>query len=72
MGGGTDVDAGFRWMLPRCNGGNFVVIRASGTDAYNEYIYNLGTSFLYKVYITFCRNCAVCGDYLDQYNRRSQ
>jgi len=43
MGGGTDVDAAFQWMIQKTGGGDFVVIRASGTDAYNPYIYGLGT-----------------------------
>ena len=38
MGGGTDVDAAFQWMCQRSGGGNFLVIRATGTDAYNPYI----------------------------------
>ena len=38
MGGGTDVDAAFQWMCQRAGGGDFVVIRTSGTDAYNPYI----------------------------------
>jgi cyanophycinase len=38
MGGGTDVDAAFRWMCDRSKGGDFLVIRAAGTDAYNPYI----------------------------------
>ncbi|HND47175.1 MAG TPA: cyanophycinase, partial [Anaerolineales bacterium] len=40
---GTDVDAAFQWMINKSGGGDFVVIRASGTDAYNPYIYGLGT-----------------------------
>jgi cyanophycinase len=39
MGGGTDVDDGFRWMINKSGNGDFVVIRASGTDAYNPWIY---------------------------------
>ncbi len=42
MGGGTDVDAAFQWMIGKSGGGDFVVIRATGTDAYNPYIYGLG------------------------------
>jgi len=42
MGGGTDVDAAFQWMIGRSGGGNVVVIRASGTDDYNPYIDSLG------------------------------
>ena len=42
MGGGTDVDALFSWMSDRAGGGDFVVIRASGADGYNQYVYDLG------------------------------
>jgi cyanophycinase-like exopeptidase len=41
MGGGTDVDAAFQWMCQRSGNGDFLVIRASGTDAYNPYIQQL-------------------------------
>jgi cyanophycinase len=41
MGGGTDVDAAFRWMCQRSGNGDFLVIRATGTDAYNPYIQQL-------------------------------
>src|SRR5712675_2610773 len=41
MGGGTDVDAAFQWMCARSGGGDFLVIRATGTDAYNPYIQEL-------------------------------
>ena len=41
MGGGTDVDALFTWMGARAGGGDFVVIRASGADGYNQYVYDL-------------------------------
>ncbi|WP_345950719.1 cyanophycinase [Mucilaginibacter sp. PAMB04274] len=43
MGGGKDVDAAFRWMIERSGGGDVVIIRATGTDAYNPYINSLGT-----------------------------
>lgn len=42
MGGGPDVDEAFEWMGRKSGGGDFVVIRASGTDAYNPYIYAMG------------------------------
>jgi cyanophycinase-like exopeptidase len=38
MGGGSDVDAAFAWMCNRSKGGDFLVIRATGTDAYNPYV----------------------------------
>jgi cyanophycinase len=40
-GGGTDVDAAYQWMCAKANGGDFLVIRASGTAAYNSYIRGL-------------------------------
>jgi cyanophycinase len=42
MGGGTDVDALFTWMSGRAGGGDFVVIRASGADGYNQYVFDFG------------------------------
>lgn len=41
MGGGTDVDAAFQWMCQRSGNGDFLVIRATGTNAYNPYIQQL-------------------------------
>ncbi|MEQ1830368.1 MAG: cyanophycinase, partial [Pirellula sp.] len=43
VGGGTDVDEVFEWMGTKAmgkkdGGGDFLVIRATGTDAYNPYI----------------------------------
>ncbi len=44
MGGGPDVDPAYRWMIEqagitRATGGRFVVIRSTGTDAYDPYFY---------------------------------
>ena len=41
MGGGTDLDEAFRWLCDRADGGDFLVIRATGTDAYNPYLQGL-------------------------------
>lgn len=38
MGGSMDVDAAFTWLCSRAAGGDLLVIRATGTDAYNPYI----------------------------------
>jgi cyanophycinase len=45
VGGGYDVGEAFRWMIARAGitkatGGRFVIIRATGTDAYNPYVYS--------------------------------
>jgi cyanophycinase len=41
MGGGADLDEAFRWLCARAGGGDFLVLRAAGTDAYNPYITGL-------------------------------
>jgi len=38
MGGGTDLDEAFRWLCDRADGGDLLVLHASGDDAYNPYI----------------------------------
>ena len=38
QGGGTDVDENYARMGERSGGGDFLVLRASGDDAYNDYI----------------------------------
>ncbi len=42
MGGGKDVEEGFRWLIDRAGGGDFLVLRASGTPAYNPFVEKLG------------------------------
>lgn len=41
-GGGTDQPDAFKWMIQRAGGGDIVIIRASGGDAYNKWIFDLG------------------------------
>lgn len=42
MGGSTDVDEAFKWMIDRSDGGDFLVLRATGSDGYNDYVQGLG------------------------------
>ena len=42
MGGGPDVDEAFKWMIAKSGGGDFVILRSTGTNAYNDYVYGLG------------------------------
>jgi len=51
MGGGSDVDAAFTWMISHSGGGDFVVIRAAGTNAYNSYIYGLGPAHSVETFL---------------------
>ncbi len=39
-GGATDNDEGMEWLAQRANGGDVVVLRASGSDGYNNYIHS--------------------------------
>ncbi len=39
MGGATEQDDAMRWFLERAGGGDVVVIRATGSDGYNDYLY---------------------------------
>jgi cyanophycinase len=41
MGGGKDLDEAFRWLCLKGNGGDFVILRASGDDDYNSYVNGL-------------------------------
>lgn len=41
-GGGTDQPDAFAWLVQHANGGDVLVIRASGTDAYNPFITKQG------------------------------
>ncbi len=41
-GGSTDVEAAMKWFLERSGGGDVVIIRASGSTGYNEFLYKSG------------------------------
>jgi cyanophycinase len=41
MGGGSDLDEAFRWLCEKGNGGDFLILRASGGDDYNSYVNGL-------------------------------
>lgn len=41
MGGGSDLDEAFSWLCNRGNGGDFLILRATGDDEYNSYVNNL-------------------------------
>jgi cyanophycinase len=41
MGGGADLDDAFRWLCRKANGGDFLILRARGSDDYNSYVNGL-------------------------------
>ncbi len=40
MGGATEHDEAMRWFLQKAVGGDIVVLRASGSDGYNDYFFS--------------------------------
>jgi cyanophycinase-like exopeptidase len=40
LGGATEDDNAIKWFLQRANGGDILVLRASGADGYNAYFYS--------------------------------
>ena len=40
MGGSTEDDNAMKWFLQRANGGDVLVLRASGSDGYNDYFFS--------------------------------
>lgn len=43
LGGGDDITAGFEFLIRKSGGGDFLVLRATGTGAYNPYVRKTGT-----------------------------
>ncbi len=39
MGGSRDVDVAMQWLLTQANGGDVIVLRASGSNGYNDYFF---------------------------------
>jgi cyanophycinase len=60
MGGGDDLDEAFGWLCERANGGDFLVLRATGDDEYNPYIRKL--CHLNSVATLIIPNRAAAGD----------
>ena len=45
MGGATESDEAMTWLVQKANGGDVLVLRSSGSDGYNNYLYSqLGVS----------------------------
>ena len=44
MGGAMEDDNAMKWFLQRANGGDILVLRTSGSNGYNSYMYNLGVA----------------------------
>ncbi|BDC51064.1 hypothetical protein F183_A33800 [Bryobacterales bacterium F-183] len=42
LGGGGDVTPAFEYLIRKSGGGDFLVLRATGSDAYNPYVQKIG------------------------------
>ncbi|MBL7825426.1 MAG: Type 1 glutamine amidotransferase-like domain-containing protein [Saprospiraceae bacterium] len=58
MGGATEHDNAMKWFLQRANGGDVLVLRASGSDGYNDYLYNQLGIHVNSVTTIVCHNAA--------------
>ncbi|MBK7035579.1 MAG: hypothetical protein IPH42_04385 [Bacteroidetes bacterium] len=62
MGGASENDYAMRWFLERADGGDVLVLRASGEDGYNDYFYSeLGIS-VNSVQTIVCNSAAASID----------
>lgn len=67
MGGATESDPAMRWFLQRASGGDVLVLRASGSNGYNNYLYNeLGVSVNSVETIVFNIAAAANEEYIHQ------
>jgi cyanophycinase-like exopeptidase len=62
MGGATEDDNAMRWFLQRSGGGDILVLRATGSNGYNTYLYSeLGVQ-VNSVETIVCNNLAASSD----------
>ncbi len=67
MGGATESDPAMVWFLQRAAGGDVLVLRASGSDGYNDYFYtDLGVSLNSVETIVFHNATASSDPYVHQ------
>lgn len=58
MGGATEDDNAMRWFLQRANGGDVLVLRASGSNGYNDYLYSQLGVQVNSVETILCNNAS--------------
>ncbi len=67
MGGATEDDEAMKWFLRRANGGDVLVLRTSGSDGYNNYMYaGLGVNVNSVETIVFSNGTASNESYVRQ------
>lgn len=67
MGGATEDDQAMTWFLQRAAGGDILILRASGSDGYNDYLYSdLGIAVNSVETIVFHQATAAQDPYIHQ------
>ena len=67
MGGATEEDEAMKWFLERAEGGDVLVLRTSGSDGYNDYMYSgLGVTINSVETIVFNSPSAANDPYIHQ------
>lgn len=73
MGGASESDEAMQWFLQRANGGDVLVLRASGSNGYNNYMYSqLGVNINSVESIVFHNASAAFDPYIHQRIQRAE
>ena len=73
MGGATEHDGAMQWFLQRANGGDILVLRASGSDGYQDYFHSdLGVAVNSVETIRFDNASAATSPYVQERIRRAE
>ena len=73
MGGATEDDNAMKWFLQQANGGDILVLRATGSDGYNDYLYTTLGIPVNSVETVVCNNANASNDlYLAERIQRAE
>jgi len=62
MGGATEDDNAMKWFLQKANGGDVLVLRTTGSNGYNSYLYSTLGIPVNSVETIVCNNAAASSD----------
>jgi cyanophycinase-like exopeptidase len=62
MGGASEDDNAMKWFLQRANGGDVLVLRTSGSDGYNNYMFSSLGVTINSVETIVCNNAAASNE----------
>lgn len=62
MGGATEDDNAMKWFLQQANGGDILVLRTSGSNGYNTYLYSQLGIPVHSVETIVCNNATASAD----------